>query len=177
MDIIKTLGLVLCILSLGTPFLCVPLNAANITSTQFTISGVFEVKTCSFNETTLIIDLPEVDTRSLNNTNAIQGKTDFTLSMNCSEGITSVSITPSGTAVSSGDTTLFLNTGSADNIGLRLLDSKGNILNPNNQDMIAIDYEESGGKYTFSAGYSATGTGRVSGGSFQTVVSFLLNYS
>jgi type 1 fimbria pilin len=177
MDIIKTSRNVLCILTLGASFLGRPLNAANVTSTQFTITGVLEVKTCSFNETTLTIDLPEVDTRSLNNANSIQGKTDFTLSMNCSEGITSVSITPSGTAVSNGDTTLFLNTGSADNIGLRLLDNKGNMLKPDGQDMIAIDYEASGGKYTFSAGYAVTGAGRASGGSFQAVVSFLLNYS
>ncbi|HDC4619760.1 fimbrial protein [Enterobacter asburiae] len=163
--------------AIGMPVLNSHLYAANITSTQFTITGILEAKTCSFNETALTVDLPEVETRTLNNSNSIQGKTEFTLSLNCTGGVTSVSITPSGTAISSGDNTLFLNTMSAQNVGLRLLDKNGNILTPNGQKKVSFDYFGSGGKYTFSAGYAATGVGRVSSGSFQAIVNFRLDYS
>lgn len=177
MKISKASKSVLFIMTMGTSLLYAPLNAANITSTEFTITGVLEAKTCSFNETTLTVDLPDVDTRSLNNTNIIQGKTDFTLSMNCSGGVSSINIIPSGSAVTIGDSTLFLNTNSARNVGLRLLDKDGNTLTPDGQKKISINYDESGGKYMFSAGYAPTGSGRVSGGSFKTVVTFALDYS
>lgn len=153
------------------------LYAANITSTQFTITGVLEAKTCSFNETSLSIDLPEVDTRSLNNSNSIQGEQLFTLQLNCNGGVNEVNITPSGVAVANGDSTLFLNTSTAKNVGLRLLDSSGNILTPDGQRKVAISYQEKEGKYTFSAGYARTGAGRVSGGSFTATVTFSLDYS
>ena len=165
-------GLTLYLLSLNFT-----VQAANITSTAFVITGVLEAKTCTFNETTRSIDLPEVDTRSLVGSNSIQGKTDFTLSINCSGGVTEVNITPSGMAVSNGDSSLFLNTSSARNIGLRLLDNTGGGLKPDGSSKITINYNESGGKYTFSAGYAETGAGRVSGGLFQALVVFSLEYS
>ncbi|MCW5001473.1 fimbrial protein [Enterobacter roggenkampii] len=164
-------------LAFGMPFLNSTLYAANITSTQFTITGVLEAKTCSFNGNPLTVELPEVDTRSLNNNHSIQGKTDFTLSINCSGGVTSVYITPYGTPNLNGDSTLFLNIKSAQNVGLRLLDENGNILTPDGTRKVKIEYDESGGKYTFSAGYEPTGSGRVSGGGFQSLVEFTLNYS
>lgn len=152
-----------------------PLHAANITSTQFKITGVLEAKTCSFNEASLSVDLPEMDTRSLNNSNTIQGKTDFTLTLNCSTSVSTVEITPSGTAISNGDNSLFQNSKSAKNVGLRLLDKNGNILTPDGQKKVSFDYFESGGKYTFSAGYFPSGAGRVTGGGFQSIITFLLN--
>ncbi|HDR2546276.1 TPA: fimbrial protein [Enterobacter ludwigii] len=161
----------------GMPFLNQHLYAANVTSTQFTVTGVLEAKTCSFNESALTVDLPEVDTHTLNNSNDIQGKTQFTLSINCSGGVTSVNITPSGVTVSGGDSTLFLNTSTARNVGLRLLDKNGNILTPDGQKKVTFEYSASGGKYTFSAGYAPTGSGRVTGGAFQSVIEFTLNYS
>ncbi|MGM8844765.1 fimbrial protein [Enterobacter roggenkampii] len=163
--------------AIGMPVLNSDLYAANITSTQFTITGILEAKTCTFNETALTVDLPEVDTRSLNNSNTIQGKTDFTLSLNCSGGVTTVNITPQGSAMSNGDNTLFLNTASAKNVGLRLLDNNGNVLMPNGQKKVTINYEQTNGTYKFSAGYAATGSGRVSGGSFQALVTFSIDYS
>ncbi|WP_421512187.1 fimbrial protein [Enterobacter sp. JS8-1] len=163
--------------AIGMPVLNSHLYAANITSTQLTITGFLEAKTCSFNETALTVDLPEVDTRSLNNSNTIQGKTEFPLSMNCSGGVTSINIIPSGTAVTNGDNTLFLNTASARNVGLRLLDNNGNVLMPNGQKKVTINYEQTNGTYKFSAGYAATGSGRVSGGSFQALVTFSIDYS
>ncbi|WP_174348883.1 fimbrial protein [Lelliottia aquatilis] len=170
---LNSLRRVLYALALGLPSLTFPV-AANIT---FTITGVLEAKTCAFNETTRTVDLPEVDTRSLSNSNGIYGKTDFTLTLNCSGGVAEVNIIPSGTSVTGGDTSLFLNTGSAKNVGLRLLDSADNVLTPSGQSKATFDFNDTGGIYTFSAGYSSTGTGRVSGGSFQTVVTFSLEYS
>ncbi|MDO2449593.1 fimbrial protein [Enterobacter vonholyi] len=164
-------------LAFGMPFLNSHLYAENITSTQFTITGVLEANTCSFNETALTVNLPEVDTRTLNNSNAIQGETEFTLSINCNDGVKVVSITPSGAAVSSGDSTLFLNTSTAKNVGLRLLDKDGSVLTPDGQKKATIKYDESDGKYAFSAGYAATGSGKVSGGAFKALVTFLLEYS
>ncbi|MCU6161484.1 fimbrial protein [Enterobacter bugandensis] len=163
--------------AIGMPVLNSHLYAANMTSTQFTITGILEAKTCSFNETALTVNLPEVDTRSLNNSNAIQGKTYFTLTVNCSGGVSTVDITPSGSAISNGDNSLFQNSQSAQNVGLRLLDKDGNILTPDGQKKVSIDYTASGGKSTFSAGYVATGTGRVTGGGFQSIITFLLDYS
>ena len=162
---------------LGYTLLSPPLNAANITSTQFTITGILEAKTCSFTETSFSVTLPEVDTRSLNNSNSIQGSTFVPLSFNCSGGVTSLSIKPYGTAVLTGDKTLFLNTNSAKNVGLRLLDKYGNILTPDGQTEVTFDYLGSGDKYTFTAGYAATGSGRVSGGGFQSMVTFTMTYS
>ncbi|EPN4106315.1 TPA: fimbrial protein [Enterobacter hormaechei] len=164
-------------LAFGMLFLNSNLYAANITSTNFTITGVLEAKTCSFNETSLSIDLPEVDTRSLNNSNSIQGEQFFTLQLNCNGGVNEVNITPSGMAVANGDSTLFLNTGTAKNVGLRLLDRAGNILTPDGQRKVTINYQETEGKYTFSAGYARTGAGRVSGGLFLATVTFSLDYS
>jgi type 1 fimbria pilin len=164
-------------MAFGMPILNSHLHAANITSTQFTITGVLEAKTCSFNETSFSVDLPEVDTSSLNNSNAIQGITDFTLKMNCSGGVKTVNITPSGTAVTNGDSTLFQNTSSAKNVGLRLLDANGNILIPDGKKKVTINYEQSSGTHKFSAGYAATGSGRVTGGSFQSLVTFSIDYS
>ncbi|HII4349948.1 TPA: fimbrial protein [Enterobacter cloacae] len=164
-------------LVIGMPFLNTHLYAANVTSTQFTITGVLEAKTCSFNETALTVNLPEVDTRSLNNSNAIQGETYFTLIVNCSGGVSIVDITPSGSAISNGDSSLFQNSQSAQNVGLRLLDKDGNILAPDGQKKVNFDYISSGGKYTFSAGYVATGAGRVTGGGFQSIITFFLDYS
>ncbi|MBA7843250.1 fimbrial protein [Klebsiella sp. RHBSTW-00484] len=164
-------------MALGLPSLSFPLQAANITSTQFTITGVLEAKTCSFTEATQTINLPDVNTRSLATSNGIHGKTEFSLTLNCSGGVSGVSITPSGTAVGSGDRTLFINTASARNVGLRLLDNSGKVLTPDGQSKVTFSFDESGGKYTFAAGYAGTGTGRVSGGSFQTVVTFSLSYS
>lgn len=164
-------------LTLGLTFLSFPLHAANNTSTTFTITGVLEAKTCSFNEATQAINLPEVDTRSLAGSSIIHGKTNFTLTLNCSGGVSTVSIIPSGTAVANGDTTLFLNTGTAKHVGLRLLDSAGNVLTPNGQSKATFNMDTSSGMYTFSAGYAGTGTGRVSGGSFEAVVIFSLDYS
>ncbi|MRI48207.1 fimbrial protein [Enterobacter ludwigii] len=161
----------------GMPFLNQHLYAANITYTQFTIKGILEDKTCSFNETALTIDLPEVDTRTLNNNNAIQGKTEFTLSLNCSGSVTSVNIIPSGTPISNSDDTLYSNIGTSRNVGLRILDKNGNSLKPDGQNKVSFDYYESSGKYTFTAGYVATGTGRVSGGSFKSIVTFSVEYS
>ena len=164
-------------MALGLPSLSFPLQAANITSTEFTITGVLEAKTCSFSEATQTINLPDVNTRSLVSSNAIHEKTKFTLMLNCSGGVSEISIIPSGTAVGSGDTTLFMNTASARNVGLRLLDNAGNVLTPNGQSKVTFNFDESGGQYTFIAGYAGTGAGRVSGGSFQTVVTFSLDYS
>lgn len=164
-------------LAFGIPVLNSQLYAANITSTQLTITGVLEAKTCSFNETSFSVDLPEVDTRSLNNSNAIQGITDFTLKINCSGGVNTVNITPSGTAVTYGDSSLFQNTSSAKNVGLRLLDANGNVLMPDGKKKVTINYEQSSGTYKFSAGYAATGSGRVTGGSFQSLVTFSIDYS
>lgn len=152
-------------------------HAANKTSMSFKITGVLEAKTCSFEGTSLSFELPEVNTRSLNNSNSIQKTTFIPLLIDCSSGVTSVIIRPYGTAVSNGDKTLFLNTHSAKNVGLRLLDKYGNILTPDGQTKVEFNYRESGGRYTFMAGYAATGGGRVSGGSFQSLVTFSLTYS
>ncbi|MFZ5271573.1 fimbrial protein [Enterobacter asburiae] len=162
---------------MGYTFLSSPLNADNITSTQFTITGVLEAKTCAFNETSSSVTLPEVDTLSLNSSNSIQGSTFFPLSFNCNGGVTSISIKPYGSAVSNGDKTLFLNTNSAKNVGLRLLDKYGNILTPDGQTEVTFNYQGSSDKYTFTAGYAATGSGRVSGGTFQSMVIFTMTYS
>ena len=158
---------------MALPFLSVP-SAANI---KFTITGVVEAKTCVFNDTALTIDLPEVDTRSLASASVVKGKTYFSMKLVCSNGVSEVNIIPSGTAVSNGDSTLFLNIGSAKNVGLRLLDNTDNVLMPNGQSKATFDFNETGGTYNFSAGYSGTGAGRVSGGTFQAVVNFTLDYS
>ncbi|HGN8724086.1 TPA: fimbrial protein [Enterobacter bugandensis] len=155
------------------PFMNITLAA----SLQFKLTGVVEAKTCVFNDTNLVIDLPEVGTRNLSSASGVQGKTYFTVKLACSNSVSKVNIIPSGTAVVKGDTTLFQNTGTAKNVGLRLLDSADNILAPNSQSKVTFDYNETGGMYTFSAGYLGTGSERVSGGSFQTVVNFTLEYS
>lgn len=163
-------------LAMGLLVLSNPLQAANLASTSFTISGILEAKTCSFNETSRTIQLPEVDTQTLNG-NAISGSTKFALKLNCQKGVSIVSIVPSGTPVESGDTTLFMNSGSAKNVGLRLLDNGNNVLTPDGQSKATFDAQTSGGVYVVTVGYAGTGSGRVSGGSFLSVVTFSLNYS
>ena len=56
-------------MALGLPSLSFPLQAANITSTQFTITGVLEAKTCSFTEatqkryddTSILLEIPLIE--------------------------------------------------------------------------------------------------------------------
>ena len=166
----------LCGLVLGLPALSIPVHAENVTSTTLTISGVLEAKTCSFNETNRTINLPEVDTRTLSST-AISVTTKFGLVLNCPTGVHLVSIVPSGTPVENGDTSLFVNGGSAQNVGLRLLDNAGNVLTPDGQSKATFDADASGGMYVMTVGYVGTGSGRASGGSFLSVVTFSLEYS
>lgn len=173
---LKILKKLLCASLIGLPVLSNIVQAANVTSTTFTISGILEAKTCSFNEASRTIQLPDVDTRSLNS-NAISGLTKLTLALECQRGVSVVSIVPSGTPVESGDSTLFLNSGSAKNVGLRLLDKAGNVLTPDGQSKATFDAEIAGGAYVFTVGYAGTGGGRASGGSFQAVVTFSLDYS
>ena len=167
-------------LALGLHFPSVPLHAANIASTTFTLTGVLEAKTCSFEEASLTVELPEVDTRSLVSNHGVHGTTNFTLALNCSHNVSEVRIIPSGTAVESGDNTLFQNTGTAGNVGLRLLSGR-QVLTPDGQSQITVDWYDrnNNGPYIryFTAGYAGTGAGRVNGGSFQTVVTFSLDYS
>lgn len=171
-----TLRYLFYVLALGLTTLSGSVQAATVTSTTFTISGVLEAKTCSFHESSRSIQLPDVDTRTLNS-NAISGSTKFPLILDCQKGVSVVSIVPSGTPVESGDKTLFLNSGSAKNVGLRLLDTAGNVLTPDGQRKATFEAQESGGLYIMTVGYAGTGSGRVSGGSFLSVVTFSLDYS
>lgn len=163
-------------LALSFTILSNSLKATNISSTTFTISGVLEAKTCTFNETSRTIQLPDIDTKTINNNN-ISGSTKLALMLDCQKGVSLVSIVPLGKPVEHGDTTLFLNTGSAKNVGLRLLDNAGNIMTPDGRSKAKFDVQTSGGVYIMSVGYAKTGNGRASGGTFQSVVTFFLDYS
>lgn len=170
------LRMLLCSLALGFTTVSFMSQAANITSTTFTISGVLEAKTCSFSEKIRQINLPEVDTKSLA-THSVYGTTNVTITLNCPAGVSVVSIVPSGTAVESGDKTLFRNTGTAKNVGLRLFDNANNVMNPDGQTKATFNPGTTGGAYVFNAGYAGTGAGRVSGGSFAATVTLSLDYS
>ncbi|EPZ8357440.1 fimbrial protein [Enterobacter hormaechei] len=163
-------------LILGLTGVCFVSDAANITSTTFTISGVLEAKTCTFVEKTRTIQLPEVDTKSLAH-NSVYGTTSVAVSLNCPAGVSVVSIIPSGTAVESGDTTLFKNTGTAKNVGLRLFDNSNNVMRPDGETKATFNPDTTAGVYVFKAGYAGTGTGRVSGGSFAATITLSLDYS
>lgn len=166
----------LCSLMVSLASVCFMAQAANITDSTFTISGVLKAKTCSFNEKSLTIQLPDVDTKSLAH-NSVYGTSSVVVSLDCPAGVSIVSIVPSGIAVESGDITLFKNTGTARNVGLRLFDSTNNIMKPDGQNKATFNPETTGGLYNFKAGYAGTGAGRVSGGSFSTTVTLSLDYS
>lgn len=165
-----------CVLVLGLTGISFSSLAADVTYTSFTISGVLEAKTCSFNETTRTIQLPDVDTKSLAH-NSVYGTTNVAVTLDCPAGVSVVSIVPSGLPAESGDTTLFKNTGTAKNVGLRLFDNANKVMNPDGQSKATFNPDTSGGVYLFKAGYAGTGTGRVSGGSFNATVTLSLDYS
>ena len=152
-------------------------SLADVTSTVFTIGGVIRAKTCSFADTTMDVRLPDVDTVSLAKNNVSSAK-NFSIELNCESGVSTVSIIPTGMAVESGDTTLFRNTGTASNVGLRLYDSSKNVLTPDGKSKVTLSPNgDSNVLVIFSAAYAGTGSGRVNGGSFLSSVTLSLDYS
>ncbi|EBY6849593.1 fimbrial protein [Salmonella enterica subsp. enterica] len=170
------LRILACSLALGLSCVSFFSHAANITYNTFTITGILEAKTCSFVNKTQTVDLVEVGTKELIN-NKEYGMTPVKIELDCPAGVSVVSLIPSGLAPESGDSTLFRNTGTAKNVGLRLYDNMKNIMKPDGLSRATFNPALSANTYTFQAGYARTNTARVTAGSFNAVVTLSLDYS
>ena len=130
-------------------------------------------RTCAFEQEIYTTNLPAVGTEAFL-TAGIAGVTEVPVTLNCQNGVENVSIVPSGHAAE-GDVTAFKNTGTAKNVGLRLLDSHNGVLTPDGDSLVRLSPAEGQASYTFRAGYVPTG-GPVSAGTFLAQVSLSVAY-
>jgi minor fimbrial subunit len=130
--------------------------------------------TCSFKTSVQNVTLDDITDRAFTDTD-VRNATPFTVGITCQSGLDTVKIVPAGTPDTQ-DPTAFANTGTAGNVALRLMDKAGKTLRPDGSSGVAVTPQSGEGSYTFSAGYVATSVGKVTPGSFVSVVSLTFEY-
>lgn len=154
-----------------------PAVAATGDKAQINITINVPAKTCSFNNTTAMIQLEDVSTAMLSRSGtAMVGGKNIDTDIQCPPGMKTVKIVASGIPAA-GDATAFANTGSAKNVALRFMAEQGTaILYPDGSQAVTVTPTDGVGHYRFRAGYVATG-GAVRAGDFMAMVTLSFNYS
>ncbi|WP_413504031.1 fimbrial protein [Serratia grimesii] len=151
--------------------------AATGDKAQINITINVTARTCSFDNSTPMIQLEDVSTAKFRHsgTSMVSGK-NVDIDIQCGSGIENVKIVPTGLSAA-GDATAFANTGSAKNVGLRLMAYQGSaMLYPDGSAYVTVSPSDGVGSYRFKAGYVATG-GPVRAGDFMAVVNLSFDYS
>ncbi|MBC3252453.1 fimbrial protein [Serratia fonticola] len=163
----RGIGLLLCMQGI------MPSAQADNPTTIIPLTGQVVSNTCTFNNANQTVTLGKVSPADFRD-NGIKAATNFTVGITCGAGVSAVQIIPTGQADTM-DSTAFTNNGSAENVGLRLLSSDGQVLTPDGSAGVSVTPSGGSGSYTFQAGYVATGN--VSGGSFTSMVTLSFDYS
>lgn len=151
----------------------VPSAQADNPTTTIPLTGRIVSNTCTFNNANQTVTLSKVSLAAFRD-NGVKAAKNFTVGIACGAGVSMVKIVPTGQADAI-DETAFSNSGSAENVGLRLLSSDGQVLSPDGSIGVSLTPSGGSGSYTFQAGYVATGN--VSGGSFTSMVTLSFDYS
>lgn len=139
------------------------------------IQGNVLKRTCEFsNESPTVVALATINVSQLQSSGIKNAKT-FDVLLNCGDAVTSVKLMIEGTA-DVNNSTLFSNSGSAENIALALRDNEGNVLTPSGLNSVLPSIDNQQGRYQFTAGYQATGTGPLKAGSLLSYVNLLIKY-
>lgn len=163
----RGVGLLLCLQG------AVPSAYADNPTTIIPLTGRVLANTCTFNNASQTVTLNKVSPADFRDS-SIKATQNFTVEITCSAGISTVQIVPTGLPDAI-DETAFANSGNAENVGLRLLSSDGQVLAPDGSVGVSVTPSGGSGSYTFQAGYVATGS--VSGGSFTSMVTMSFDYS
>ncbi|HEY1844321.1 MAG TPA: fimbrial protein [Buttiauxella sp.] len=139
-----------------------------------TISGRVISKTCAFENESQIFYLSDVNTNAFKDSR-LYSKKEYSININCGSGVSAVKVVVNGSEDSL-DKDAFANTGQSTGVALRLLDANGGILAPDGSKEILITPQNLVGKFTFAAAYIATAPGRVTAGTFESLVTLSFSY-
>ncbi|MGS3490025.1 fimbrial protein [Enterobacter hormaechei subsp. xiangfangensis] len=150
--------------------------SAEVKTGTFNISATVRAPTCSFSEANKVITLEDVSELEFVDS-SIHGAKDVKIELSCQYARLGnvVKLIPEGTA-DSVDSSAFQNTGTAQNVALRLQDNDGNVLTPDKTASVPVTVRDNKGSYTFKLGYVATTPGEVIGGTFSSTVILNLKY-
>lgn len=160
-------GLLLCLQ------VVVPSAHADNPTTVIPLTGQVVANTCIFNNANQTVTLSKVSPADFRDS-GIKAPTNFTVGITCAASVSAVQIIPTGQSDAL-DNTAFTNSGSAENVGLRLMSSDGLVLVPDGSTRVSVTPSDGSGSYTFQAGYVATGN--VTAGSFTSMVTMSFDYS
>lgn len=141
-------------------------------STVFTISGRVISRTCTFDNANQSVSLNTISVRDFLE-NPVPVLQEFTVTITCGSGVSSVQLSFSGSPDIS-DHTAFANTGQATGVALRLLHEDKVIL-PDGSYTAPIPVVNNTGKIILKAGYTVTSLSTFSAGDFEStaILSFI----